>query len=154
MPDTKNDIVAEFMHELIRVNTAFRQYIQAMLRRNNMDLTFEMLQVLACLWNTDGVNQQEIANLTVKDKASVTYLLDNLTKRGLVVRKEDGDDRRNKLVFLTDAGRALKTEVAPWIQEMHTFAGLDMPMQAIKDCIGVMVKLRENLGMEASSDNC
>ena len=154
MPATKNDIVAEFTHELIRVNTAFRQYIQAMLRRNNMDLTFEMLQVLACLWNTDGVNQQEIANLTVKDKASVTYLIDNLTKRGLVVRKEDEGDRRNKLVLLTDAGKALKTEVEPWIQEMHAFAGVDMPVQAIKDCMQVMIKFRENLGMEISSDNC
>ena len=154
MPATKNDIVSEFTHELIRVNTAFRQYIQAMLRRNNMDLTFEMLQVLACLWNTDGVNQQEIANLTVKDKASVTYLIDNLTKRGLVVRKEDEGDRRNKLVLLTDAGKALKTEVEPWIQEMHAFAGVDMPVQAIKDCMQVMIKFRENLGMEISSDNC
>ncbi len=154
MPATKNDIVAEFTRELIRVNTAFRQYIQAMLRRNNMDLTFEMLQVLACLWNTDGVNQQEIANLTVKDKASVTYLIDNLTKRGLVVRKEDEGDRRNKLVLLTDAGKALKTEVEPWIQEMHAFAGVDMPVQAIKDCMQVMIKFRENLGMEISSDNC
>lgn len=154
MPDSKNDIVAEFTRELIRVNTAFRQYIQAMLRRNNMDLTFEMVQVLACLWNTDGINQQEIANLTVKDKASVTYLIDNLTKRGLVIRKEDESDRRNKLVLLTDAGKELKKEIEPWIQEMHAFAGVDMPVEAIKDCIGVMAKFRENLGMEVNSDNC
>ncbi len=154
MPESKNDIVAEFTRELIRVNTAFRQHIQATLRHNNMDLTFEMLQVLACLWAANGINQQEIANLTVKDKASVTYLIDNLTKRGLVIRKEDEDDRRNKLIFLTEAGKALKAEIEPWIQEMHAFAGLDMPVQAIKDCIGVMVKFRENLGMEVNSDNC
>lgn len=153
MDEVKNDIVAEFTREIIRVNTAFRQYIQAKLRNNNMDLTFEMLQVLATLWTSDGINQQEIANLTVKDKASVTYLIDNLTKRSLVYRSEDKEDRRNKRIFLTQQGSALREEVQPWIQEMHAFAGLDMPVEVIENCISILARFRENLAAD-NINNC
>lgn len=150
MSNEKNDMVAEFTRELLRVNTALRQYIQSRLRSNNMDLTFEMLQVLGCLWTTDGINQQEIANFTVKDKASVTYLIDNLSKRGLVIRQEDDTDRRNKRIFLTENGKMLQKRIEPWLHEMHAFAGLDMHIKAIKDCINVMVKVRENLAAETN----
>ncbi len=152
MSDAKNDIIAEFTKEIIRVNLAFRQYIQAKLRAEHMDLTFEMVQVLGCLWNTDGINQQEIANITVKDKASMTYLIDNLTKRELVYRREDIHDRRNKIIFLTDSGKALRTKMQPWLCEMHNFAGSDLPLEKIADCMSVLEKFRENL--KPACDHC
>ncbi len=145
MSDAKNEIIAEFTKEIIRVNLAFRQYIQAKLRAENMDLTFEMLQVLGCLWASDGINQQEIANITVKDKASMTYLIDNLTKRRLVYRQEDTNDRRNKIIFLTDTGKDLQAKMQPWLWEMHDFAGSDMPAEMITGCMKVLEKFRENL---------
>lgn len=148
MGDAKNDIVAEFTKEIIRVNLAFRQYIQAKLRNNNIDLTFEMLQVLGTLWTTDGINQQEIANITVKDKASMTYLIDNLTKRKLVYRQEDGNDRRNKIIYLTEPGKQMQLLIQPWLHEMHAFAGCDMPVEMITDCMKVLEKFRENLRPE------
>ena len=140
-----NDMVSEFTREIIRVNTAFRQYLQAKLRNSGLDLTFEMLQVLGCLWITDGRNQQEIANLTVKDKASVTYLIDNLTRRDLVYRQENDLDRRNKHIFLTEAGKALKQQLEPWLHEMHAFAGGDVTEAELKQCMTVLEKFRENL---------
>lgn len=153
MSDAKNEVVAEFTKEIIRVNLAFRQYIQAKLRAQNMDLTFEMLQVLSCLWANDGINQQEIANITVKDKASMTYLIDNLSKRKLVYRQEDSNDRRNKIIYLTVSGKDLQVRVKPWLHEMHAFAGCDMPKEMIADCMKVLEKFRENLKQEIENPN-
>lgn len=150
MATLSNEKVAAFTREVIRVNTAFRQYLQARLRASGLDLTFEMLQVLGCLWQTDGVNQQEIANLTVKDKASVTYLIDNLTRRNLVYRKEDEADRRNKQIYLTEEGRALKCRLEPWLHEMHSFAGGDVSATALDECMSVLAKFRENLAKETN----
>ncbi len=102
---SKQEITTEFTREITKVNLALKQYIQAKFRLHDIDLTFEMLQVMACLWKQDGINQQEVSNITVKDKASMTYLIDNLTARKLVYRLEDDKDRRNKLIYLTLTGR-------------------------------------------------
>ncbi|MDR3680877.1 MAG: MarR family transcriptional regulator [Flavipsychrobacter sp.] len=145
MVNTEYDIVASFTREITRVNLAFKQHIQLKLRQNNIDLTFEMLSVLSCLWEQDGINQQEIANITVKDKASMTYLLDNLTKRELVYRQEDDTDRRNKKVYLTSKGKELRVQIQPWVTEMFGMVGNNLPADSVKSLTQTLEKIRENL---------
>ncbi len=148
MTQEEYDIVASFTREVIKVNLAFKQHIQLRLRQNNIDLTFEMLSVLRCLWDQDGINQQEIANLTVKDKASMTYLLDNLTKRDMVYRQEDGDDRRNKKVYLTENGKNIRRQIQPWVTEMFGLVGNDLPVNSVNTLTKTLEKIRENLRQE------
>lgn len=141
----KQETTADFARHIIKVHMAFRQFIQTRFKQQDIDLTFEMLQVMARLWNDDGINQQEIANATVKDKASMTYLIDNLVKRELVFRKEDDDDRRNKLVFLTPQGKALKETIQPVINEMYDLAGKNIPVLTIQSFMGVINQVCDNL---------
>lgn len=86
---------------------AFRRYIQRTLKEHGIGITFEMLQVLSCLWRDQGIAQQTLAERIIKDKASLSNLLSNLERKGYVCRREDASDRRNKLVYLTPAGEAL-----------------------------------------------
>ncbi|HWJ27981.1 MAG TPA: MarR family transcriptional regulator [Flavisolibacter sp.] len=145
MSKVKQEVTTEFTREVSRINLTFKQFIQLKLRQNNFDLTFEMLQILALLWRKDGINQQEIADRTVKEKASMTYLLDNLSKRKLVVRKEDEQDRRNKLIFLTAKGADLKDKIEPWVKEMYLLASKNIPIDKIAICIEVLTAMRKNL---------
>ena len=135
----------EFAHIVIQVNTAFRQFVQQKLKQHKVDLTFEMLQIMGYLWENDGVNQQEIANATLKDKASLTCLIDNLTRRELVYRQEDSSDRRNKLIFLTDQGWHLKTVVRPWLEDMHVAANADIPACEFAKAMQILRKVINNL---------
>lgn len=145
MAKAKHTTIIEFTRKIASVNIAYRQFIQGKFKEHDVDLTFEMLQVLACLWNQDGINQQEIANLTVKDKASMTYLIDNLTKRDLVYRQEDENDRRNKLIHLTPKGKATKTDVQPFIDEMYAAAGKGLDINELERCMSLLQKLEQNL---------
>ena len=135
----------EFAHTVIQVNIAFRQFVQQKLKQHKVDLTFEMLQIMGYLWENDGVNQQEIANATLKDKASLTCLIDNLTRRELVYRQEDSSDRRNKLIFLTDQGWHLKTVVRPWLEDMHVAANADIPACEFAKAMQILRKVVSNL---------
>jgi DNA-binding MarR family transcriptional regulator len=103
-----------------------------------------MLQVLTHLWEKDGVNQQELANLLHKDKASLTYLIDNLSKRGLVKRTEDVDDRRNKIITLQPEAIRLRNVLRPWVDEMYAIAGKDIPVQQLKEATLMNEKMVEN----------
>jgi DNA-binding MarR family transcriptional regulator len=145
MCSDRNDIIAEFTKEITKLNIGLKQYLQCKLRKNNIDLTFEMLQVLACLWKGDGVNQQELANTTVKDKASMTYLIDNLVKRDLVHRQEDSADRRNKLIFLTTRGRSFEQVIQPLIYEMYATAGQDVQLDGFSGVLAELKRMRKNI---------
>jgi DNA-binding MarR family transcriptional regulator len=145
MPKTKSEVIVEFTRKIVTVNTAYRQFIQCKFKEHTVDLTFEMLQVMACLWNKDGVNQQEIANITVKDKASMTYLIDNLSKRGLVNRLADVNDRRNKLILLTKKGKILKIKIQPFIDEMYEVSGRNIEVTKLRECMAILNKVEGNL---------
>lgn len=67
--------------QMLRTRMAFRQALQRALKRNNVDMTFEMLQILSCLWQEQGVSQQVLAEKTAKDKACMTNLMANLEKK-------------------------------------------------------------------------
>lgn len=99
--------------QLIRTRMASRQAMQRLLKNSNAGITFEMLQIMSCLWNEQGISQQKLAERTSKDKACLTSLMTNLERKRYVCRREDPKDRRNKLVYLTEQGEAFRQWIAP-----------------------------------------
>ena len=148
MAKTKSEVIVDFTRKILTVNTAYRQFLQCKLKEHKIGLTYEMLQVMGCLWKKDGINQQEITNITVKDKASMTYLIDNLTKRNLVKRQEDINDRRNKLIFLTEQGKKLKIKIQPFIDEMYQVSGKNIEIVTLKGCMEILDTVETNLNLE------
>lgn len=54
----------------------------------------------------DGKTPLALANAFQVPKGTMTHTLKVLTERQLIAQKPHPDDKRSKLVFLTDAGRA------------------------------------------------
>lgn len=92
---------------------ASRQAMQKLLKQSGAGITFEMLQIMSCLWSEQGISQQTLAARTAKDKACLTNLMLNLERKGYVCRHEDPKDRRNKLVYLTEKGEEFHQWIAP-----------------------------------------
>ena len=105
----------ELMLQVVRTRMAFRRSMQRTLKKNNAGITFEMLQVLSSLWHEQGISQQILAE-------RLTNLMNNLEKKGYVCRKEDPNDRRNKLVFLTPAGEEFKEQIRPVLDQVYVYA--------------------------------
>ena len=140
---SKSDLSLSFGRSINELRMAFRKYMQGKIRSLDTHLTFEMLEVMICLWRQDGVNQQVIADITLRDKSAMTYLVDNLMKRKMIRREEDAKDRRNKLIFLTPEGRQLQHTLQPWVAEMYDRATANMDADALiagKDIIENMIK--------------
>ncbi|WCT14554.1 MarR family winged helix-turn-helix transcriptional regulator [Mucilaginibacter jinjuensis] len=141
----KAELAIELGRAMQEMRNKSRQTIQLRMKENNMNLTFEMLEVLSCLWRKNGINQQEIADITLKDKSSMTYLIDNLVKRNMVKRVEDENDRRNKLIYLTDEANNLKAQLYPWVTEMYTVATEDIDADDLTTCLNLINKMVGNL---------
>ena len=132
--------------QILKTRMAFRQALQRRLKQNNIDMTFEMLQVMNSLWHEQGISQQTLAENTAKDKACLTNLMNNLEKKGWVARKEDATDRRNRLVFLTPEGVKMSNRVLPLIKELYSQAGKQMGSEKINTSINLLRELDEIFG--------
>ncbi len=131
--------------QMLKTRMAFRQALQRVLKRNNIDITFEMLQILSCLWQEQGVSQQILAEKTAKDKACMTNLMANLEKKNWIMRQEDLTDRRNRLVYLTPAGEEISNRIRPLIQDFYTQTGQQMGIENLNACSNQLQTLYEIL---------
>lgn len=145
MTTTTNDIVNALFSTIHKVQLEAKAFTRGRLKEVGLDLTPEMIQALYTLRKKDDVNQQELAKLLHKDKASMTNLLDNLTKRGLVVRNENPEDRRNKIITLTKEGLKLQKTIEQHVNEVFMIAGKGISAQAIKDTMATLEIMQANL---------
>ncbi|MEG1555312.1 MAG: MarR family transcriptional regulator [Bacteroidales bacterium] len=135
------EMAREVMYALLRVQTSFRQAIQRSMKQHNIDLTFEMLQIMVYLWRKDGINQQELADSTFKDKASLSALLNNLETKKLVKRIAATHDRRNKNILLTEHGKECGKLVKPLLSEIYQTVGLKMDSAETALCVNYLQNL-------------
>ena len=143
--DNRAELALELGRSMAEMRNYLRSFIQAKIKESGINISFEMLEIMGCLWKKDGINQQEIADLTIKDKSSMTYLVDNLARRNMVTRVADENDRRNNLIFLTKEGKALQKKLAPWLLEMYNKAVGDVTAEDILASIALIKKMTENL---------
>lgn len=81
-------------------------------------LTNGQFSMLMSMNRPGPVRMREVASLLGMDRTTVTAALKTLEKRGLVSLAPDPDDRRGRLLALTDAGRERLAEALPiWIDE-------------------------------------
>ena len=100
-----------------KISAAINRKMYRSFRKENIDITPEQWTVLYYLWLKDGVNQQELCNATFKDKPSMTRLIDNLEKQGLVIRSASQSDRRINVITLTEKGKRLDEITQPIVTE-------------------------------------
>jgi DNA-binding MarR family transcriptional regulator len=139
------ELALEFGRATAEMKNFLRQNIQVKIKEHNLDISFELLEIMALLWRKDGMNQQELADKVIKDKSSMTYLIDNLVKRNLVTRVEHETDRRHKLIFITEEGKKLEEKLHPWVIEMYRKATDEIDAAEIDKAISLVRKMNDNL---------
>ena len=76
--------------------------------------------VLSALHKTPNLTQVELAKALGLDKTTLMSQLDRLERMGLVVRRNDARDRRARIPEITDAGNALRANVASACDNVET----------------------------------
>jgi MarR family transcriptional regulator, organic hydroperoxide resistance regulator len=78
--------------------------------------------VLSALDKTPNLTQVELAKSLGLDKTTLMSQLDRLERMGLVVRRSDPRDRRTRIPEITEAGNALRAQVASACDSAETAA--------------------------------
>lgn len=122
-----------------------RQYFHKRISELHINMTYEMVRVLILLNEHKYMNQQQIADLTFKNKASLTSLLNNMEKRNLVVRNEDQSDKRNKIITLTPTGKDLFSKVNPVFEEMYHLLYNDVSTEEVDLMNSIILKMNKSV---------
>lgn len=128
-----------------KISTAINRTFLRAFAVEGVDITTEQWSILACLWQKDKVTQQALCSLTLKDKPSMTRLIDNLEKRNLVTRVSDHNDRRINLIHLTDAGTALQAKATEIVQKIASKTLNNISDDELNVCRVVLKKIMTNL---------
>lgn len=94
-----------------RLSATLNRHLNRKFKAAGLEITTEQWLVLVCLWNKDKLTQQAISEQTFKDKASITRLLDTLSRHDLIERHSEPSDRRINLIHLTEKGKSLKNRL-------------------------------------------
>ena len=81
--------------------------------RERFDLSRQQWRVLATLAETTDLPAREVGARAQLDKMQVSRAVATLTARGVIAGRIDATDRRNRLLRLTPAGRALYRRIVP-----------------------------------------
>ena len=110
-----------------------------------IDISMDQFLVLIYLWRKDGRNQQELAELAFKDKASISRIIDLLEKKHLVKRLPDPDDRRYKLVFLSEKGKDFQEKCVLGGMKSKAEAEKDIPPKDLQITTKTLLQMINNL---------
>jgi len=144
-PDQKSELVIDFCKSIFELRHKLRKIFQLKLKEAGISISFEVLEVMKFLRHHDGLNQQELADMLFKDKSTMTYLIDNMVKAGLVTRREDEADRRNKHIILTTKAHELQYQLTPLALQCYLALAQDIADQEIAMGIEMLAKMNKSL---------
>lgn len=98
-------------HWINRAAIALRQKAQSEMKAKSINLSTEEWALLMVLWRHGTTATSHLAEVTLKDRTTVTRLVDRLVRKKYVKRQTSMQDKRSSLIALTPEGEALKPEV-------------------------------------------
>ncbi|MCF7913825.1 MAG: MarR family transcriptional regulator [Spirochaetaceae bacterium] len=90
------------------------------------EISMTQFEVLEALLHREPLTQAEIGKKILKTKGNISYTLDKLVKRGYVQRRVCDEDRRERLIELTSAGRKLIGDYFPHLARSFALASLEL----------------------------
>ncbi|PWH84815.1 MarR family winged helix-turn-helix transcriptional regulator [Brumimicrobium oceani] len=133
--------IKKLLENMQTLSVNVRHYLHKQIAGLDLDITYEMVKILFILSDHKYLNQQQIADLTLKNKASLTSIIDNMQKRNLVIRTEDAADRRNKIISLTSHGKETLNTVRPVLKNLFEELYQDISNEEIEIMNNVIFKM-------------
>ena len=99
-----------------RIAAAFSEEVRP------LGATLQMWRVLAALREGDGRRMGDLSETTSIEVSTLTRLVDNMEKKGLVARRRDAAAARVVALHVTPAGRRLAQRITPIAERYESVA--------------------------------
>lgn len=85
------------------------------------DLSAQQWRVMRALMDEDALDISELSSRCYLLKPSLSRIVQNLERRGIVSRRQDKQDQRRAVLSLTSKGRRLFGEILPLSEERYDY---------------------------------
>ena len=126
---------------LAKAEQKHHNYTKRILIKEKLNVTPGQMSVLYTLYNGDGITITELSKKCYLDNSTLTGVIDRLEKSGLVLRGEHPDDRRQLLIYLTDAAKAKE----PLINDVMNRISTAMLAECTEEEIAIFRKVLLNI---------
>ena len=126
-------------------------FLQERFNIHGLDLTKEQMIVLKRLHDKDGLSQNELAFLTLRNKSSLTRLLSKMEKKDYILRRQCEKDKRINHVYLTKFGEETFKKTKPAIKEMIEIMEQNISDSEKQQMINTLKKIQHNFDSEIES---
>ena len=110
------------------------------------DLTTNELFVLDILWFApDGCTQTEICERLSANKQTIAAIVTRFWKKGYLILEEVAEDRRNKRIRFTEAGRAYAGAIIPPAANAENLAMAELGAENLTELVDLTTRLTENM---------
>ncbi len=120
-------------------------YLHEAFQREGLDLSKEQMIILKKLHENDGLIQNELAYLTLRDKSSLARLLAKMERKNYITREQDNFDKRVNRVFLTETGRITFRRTRPIIVGLKKIMEKKIAEEEIFQLINTLQQIQHNI---------
>src|SRR6056297_1940146 len=106
------------------------------------EISMTQFEVLEALLHREPLTQAEVGRKILKTKGNISYTIDKLAERGYVQRRVRDEDRRERLIELTSAGRKLISDYFPHLARSFALASLELEELELE----LLARLAKRLG--------
>lgn len=132
-----------FLHFEIGFYRLKRRLLQEFLKPYNLK-NFDSL-LIAIVAAKPGCSQGAIINHVMADEASVARGLRNLENRGFIIRREDPNNHRKKLVYPTQQAEQFYQTLNNFLDNWNQIIFSDLPPQELQTLDQLISRIEENL---------
>lgn len=111
----------------------------------NLGITADHYTLLVHLWEHDGLSQGTLAEKSGRDKTTMARLAATLEERGLIERRPSPRDGRERLLSLSDAGKATMDQATDLARTILDDAKRGIGAEELEICRNVLRRAGANL---------
>lgn len=139
--DLEKAIAFAIQHAYERVRiTLYREF-----HESGLAITPEQWIVLVLLWERDARTPSELSEATLRDRPTMTRIIDTMERNGLVTRKPAAADGRGRIVWLTREGRKLRAPLTARARRIVKRLERDIPEADLDVTRRTLTRIFQNL---------
>ena len=140
------------LHWVNRLSFLTRKTLSQGFEEEGLFVSAEEWAILLILWSKGEQTPSALAEVTFRDRTTITRLIDQMVKKQFVVREHDEKDRRRVLIKASDKGQALKDELIPIAKSMIATATSGISPQDIETTVKTLSQMTNNLLTKETED--
>lgn len=128
-----------------RLSFMLRSELQQRVKNAGHDLAAEEWALLMVLWRDGPLPVGRLAEVTLRDRTTVTRVVDRLVAKGLLKRMDEEGDRRQVIVHVTNLGRRIENPVVGAVAPLIEKASQGIAQKEVEITLSVLQRMADNL---------